>query len=164
MRPGALRWIAPEQVESEEPSSRTPKSDIYSFGCVALQESWLDTIVRSVLTRLQVLSGKQPWSEVREDAAVVLRLAKGQKPARPESRTMDDTHWDMIQRCWSPVDERPATVVLISTIQQFFRDCPPCLPLRDLLASWPSPTGSLPDEPSSSQSLSRTVDNLDMDN
>ena len=164
VRSGALRWAAPEQIQSEQPSDRTPKSDIYSFGCVALQESWLDTTVRSVLTCLQVLSGKQPWSEVREDAAVVLRLAKGQNPARPESQIMDDKHWDMVQCCWSSIDERPAAVVLISTIQELLGDCPPCPPLRDLLASCSGPTGSLPDEPSSSLDLSRTVDNLDMDN
>ena len=67
-RPGALRWIAPEQIESEETFSRTIKSDIYSFGCVALQGGLLDTDTRSVLIFLQVLSGKQPWSEVQQDA------------------------------------------------------------------------------------------------
>ena len=40
-RPGALRWIAPEQVD-EETFNRTTKSDIYSFGCVTLQGSSLD--------------------------------------------------------------------------------------------------------------------------
>ena len=40
-RPGALRWIAPEQVDSEETFNRTTKTDIYSFGCVALQGSSL---------------------------------------------------------------------------------------------------------------------------
>ncbi|KAF8557941.1 kinase-like protein [Imleria badia] len=42
-RPGALRWIAPEQVDPEEAFTRTTKSDIYSFGCVALQGRSLDT-------------------------------------------------------------------------------------------------------------------------
>ena len=37
VRPGALRWIAPEQVDPEETFNRTSKTDIYSFGCVALQ-------------------------------------------------------------------------------------------------------------------------------
>ena len=54
-RPGALRWIAPEQIESEETFSRTTKSDIYSFGCVALQGSSLDEDGRSVLS--DVLAG-----------------------------------------------------------------------------------------------------------
>ena len=68
-RPGALRWIAPEQVD-EETFNRTTKSDIYSFGCVALQESPLDSNSRpTILITLQVLSGKEPWSEVRQDSA-----------------------------------------------------------------------------------------------
>ncbi|KAF8552778.1 kinase-like protein [Imleria badia] len=123
-RPGALRWIAPEQIDPEKMSTRTPQSDIYSFGCVALQESSMDTISTFVLTVLQVLSGKQPWSEVREDAAVVLRLAKGHKPDRPVSRLMDDVYWNWIQSCWSTIEERPATAVIIFTIQQFLSQVP----------------------------------------
>ena len=42
-RPGALRWNAPEQVDPEETFKPTTKSDIYSFGCVALQGSSLDS-------------------------------------------------------------------------------------------------------------------------
>ena len=37
MRPGALRWAAPEQIDPEKAFDRTTKSDIYSFGCVSLQ-------------------------------------------------------------------------------------------------------------------------------
>ena len=76
-----------------------------------------------MLIILQVLSGKQPWSEFREDAAVVLRLAKGQKPSRPVSRPMDDVHWNWIQDCWSAIEERPTAEVIISTIQQFLSYC-----------------------------------------
>ena len=123
-RPGALRWIAPEQVDPEETFKRTTKTDIYSFGCVALQGSSLDSDARPMLISLQVLSGKQPWSEVREDSAVVLRLAKGHKPGRPESPTLNDSHWNLIQHCWSPMDERPAAEVIIPTIQQFLGHCP----------------------------------------
>ena len=43
-RLGALRWIAPEQIDADGTLNRaTTKSDIYSFGCVALQGSSLDT-------------------------------------------------------------------------------------------------------------------------
>ncbi|KAI9568805.1 kinase-like domain-containing protein [Boletus coccyginus] len=101
-RPGALRWIAPEQIDFENTFVRTTKSDIYSFGCLGLQ----------------VLSGKQPWSEVREDAAVVLRIARGYKPGRPASRPVDDLHWELIERCWLSIEERPA----VETI-----------PLRDIM-------------------------------
>ncbi|KAI9573320.1 kinase-like domain-containing protein [Boletus coccyginus] len=117
-RQGALRWIAPEQVDPGETFNRTSKTDIYSFGCV--------------------LSGKQPWSEVRKDATVVLRLAKGDKPGRPESRTLGDSHWNLIQDCWSEIEERPTAEVIISTIKQFLDHCPLSPPLCDLLPGWSS--------------------------
>ncbi|KAF8124563.1 kinase-like domain-containing protein, partial [Boletus edulis] len=84
--PGALRWSPPEQMEPKETFNRTTKSDIYSFGCIALQES-CDGHCR------QVLSGKLPWSEIREDMAVVLQMARGHKPSRPASCMLDDAHW-----------------------------------------------------------------------
>ena len=132
-RPGALRWIAPEQVDPEESFNRTTKSDIYSFGCVALHESPLDSDGCPMLTSLQVLSGKQPWSEVREDLAIVLRLAKGHKPGRPASRMLNDSRWNLIQYCWSPMEDRPAAEAIIPTIQQFLSSCPWSPPL---LRSW----------------------------
>ena len=158
-RPGALRWIAPEQVDPEETFNRTTKSDIYSFGCVALQGSSSDSDSTPMLIPLQVLSGKQPWSEVREDTAVVLRLAKGQKPGRPESQTLNDSHWNLIQHCWSPVEERPAAEVIISTIQQFLNSCPGTTRLCDLLPSW---LGQADLEAESTLSLSQAPVNPDV--
>jgi len=98
----------------------------------------MDSDVMPLLMSLQVLSGKLPWSEVREDLAIVLRLAKGNKPGRPESRTLDDSHWDFIQDCWSEIEERPAAEVIMSTIKQFLYHFPQTPPLRDLLRSWSS--------------------------
>ena len=135
-RPGALRWIAPEQVDLEKSFNRTTKTDIYSFGCVALQGSLLGSDAKFVLISLQVLSGKQPWSEIREDAAVILCLAKGHKPGRPDCRTLNDSHWNLLQRCWSRMEERPAAEGIISSIQQFLSCCLQYPPLRDLLRSW----------------------------
>ncbi|KAG6382172.1 WD40-repeat-containing domain protein [Boletus reticuloceps] len=133
-RPGALRWSAPEQILSEETFKRTTKSDIYAFGCVAVQ----------------VLSGKRPWSEVQEDGAVVLRLAKGQKPGRPESQKIDDSHWDLIQDCWSQIEERPAALTIISTLRQFLSHCLPSPPLCDSLVA----RSSNADAPASANTLS----------
>lgn len=136
--PGALRWIAPEQIDPEKSYNRTTKSDIYSFGCVALQGSYLHTNAAFALIFSQVLSGKQPWSEVRQDAAVVLHLAKGQKPGRPESATLHDSHWDLMQWCWSPVEERPPADVIVSLIQQLLSNCPKSQAHRDTLVLWSS--------------------------
>ncbi|KAG9312360.1 kinase-like domain-containing protein [Chiua virens] len=129
-RAGALRWTAPEQIDADQTSSRTTKSDVYSFGCVALQ----------------VLSGKQPWSEVREDAAVVLRLFEGRTPGRPESRPIADLHWDLIQSCWLPIQRRPDTIGIIDAIRSFLRHCPWSPPLRDVLRSWKIDSNSLESE------------------
>ena len=87
---------------------------------------------------LQVLSGTQPWSEVREDVAVVLHLAKGHKPDRPVSRAIDDAHWDLILHSWLPMEERPAPDRIISTIQRFLGCCLLSPPLRDSPALQPN--------------------------
>jgi len=127
-RPGAVRWAAPEQLVQNVQFSRTTKSDVYSFGCIALQ----------------VLTGKMPWSEIQGDIAVTLRLLEGHNPGRPPSPPVDDSHWGLIQGCWSPVAERPSMEEMIPTIQQFLNQCPPAELLRDLLASTfePPPTRS----------------------
>ena len=141
--PGALRWIAPEQVDPEETFNRTSKTDIYSFGCVALQGcSFTGSDPGPLLIPLQVLSGKQPWSEVRRDSTVMLHLAKREKPGQPESRTLNDLHWNLIQDCWSEIEECPAADVIISTIKQFLSHCPQSPPLCDLL-----PAGSSEADP-----------------
>ncbi|KAF8553450.1 kinase-like protein [Imleria badia] len=169
-RPGALRWMAPEQIESEESFNRTPKSDIYSFGCVALQGGLLDTNTRSMLIFLQVLSGKQPWSEVREDAAVVLRLAKGYKPGRPAYRAINDSYWNLIQYCWSPVEQRLTAELIIAAFQWFLNYCPQSPPLRNLLVSQSTHADFFVDVSSSSltqvttEDSTRSVDILDNEN
>ena len=89
-------------------------------------------------TSLQVLSGRQPWSEIKEDVAVVLRLAKGDKPGRPKSCALDDSHWNLIQACWLPVEQRPSMEAIISDIRMFMSHCPDSLPLCDSIKSWPS--------------------------
>ena len=67
---------------------------------------------------------------------VVLRLAKGHKPGRPVSRTLKDSDWNLIQDCWSPIEERPAAEAIISSIEQSLNYCPRSPPLCDLLGSW----------------------------
>lgn len=79
-----------------------------------------------------MLTGKYPWSEVRADAAVVLRLSQGLKPSRPIIPPIDEQHWALIQQCWSPVPERPLAEDVVSTLQQLLGTCIPLPPLREL--------------------------------
>ena len=88
-----------------------------------------------VLIFLQVFSGKQPWSEVHEEARIVLQLYRGHTPGRPESRTMEDAHWSFIQSCWSSLQERPAADTIVLIVQQFLNDRAPSVSLHDLFIS-----------------------------
>ena len=129
-RSGALRWVAPEQIDPEKGFDRTTKSDIYSFGCLSLQGCLLLMDAARSYSLLQVLSGKQPWSEVRQDVAILFCLAKGQKPGRPECQILQDSHWNFIQQCWSPMERRPCAEAIISFIRQSLDSCPRSRPLQ----------------------------------
>ena len=94
--------------------------------------------IGSSLIHLQVLSGKQPWSEIHEDTSLVLCLAQGRKPGRPKSRPIDEQHWEFINTCWSPIQEhRPTSRRIVSTIGDFLDQHSPAQPIRDLIASLP---------------------------
>ncbi|KAF8119230.1 kinase-like domain-containing protein [Boletus edulis] len=115
-RPGALRWNAPEQISSEKVSSNSKSV------------RWT--------TETDVLSGKQPWSEIGEEVVVILRLLKGEIPGRPESRPIDDQHWELIKRCLSRIpDRRPAANTIVSILEQFLEHFPHSQPLRDVIKS-----------------------------
>ncbi|TDL21801.1 kinase-like protein [Rickenella mellea] len=90
---GTLRWQAPEllNIVEGESTRRSEQSDIYSFGCVCLE----------------LMTGKPPFSEIRNDGAVMLAISKGQIPHRPHEnlnvieRGLDDTLWAFMQHCWT---------------------------------------------------------------
>ncbi|KAG6380398.1 hypothetical protein JVT61DRAFT_8516 [Boletus reticuloceps] len=51
---------------------------------------------------------------------------------------IDDSHWRLIQECWSTMEERPTAEVIKSVIRQFLNDGPRSPPLHDLIQSWSS--------------------------
>ena len=63
----------------------------------------------------------------------MFQLSQGNKPARPESRPIQDAHWALIEQCWSSVDQRPLAKDVVSSLQDFLRSCPTPLPLCDFL-------------------------------
>ncbi|KAG6379364.1 kinase-like domain-containing protein [Boletus reticuloceps] len=118
MKPGALRFAAPEHflVEEEQTMQPTIQSDIYSFGNLVFL----------------VLSGKRPWSEFKHDNAVIGQILRGMKPQRPSSRPIEDKHWELVDRCWSSVGDRPGAGGVASSLQQFLWSLPPLQPLNGL--------------------------------
>ncbi|KAF8125471.1 kinase-like domain-containing protein, partial [Boletus edulis] len=121
VRSGNIRWNAPELFSSSVSDERTTESDVYSFGCIALQASLSDIAFR-------------PWSEIRGDVALISRLSQGQAPGRPRSRPIDDQHWELVEQCLSQMpQDRPTANTVVSSIEQFLERFPHSQPLRDVI-------------------------------
>ncbi|KAG2349256.1 kinase-like protein [Suillus weaverae] len=110
---GNMRWMAPELlVEQEDGSSPRPskQSDIYSFGGIMLQ------------LRVQVLTNKIPYYHLSSDAAIILCIAKSQKPCRSRYPVLPDEHWKIIEQCWSTDPQvRPSTEKVDGEIKNEFQ-------------------------------------------
>ncbi|TDL21786.1 kinase-like protein [Rickenella mellea] len=106
---GTLRWQAPELLtigDEGESICRSEKCDIYSFGCVCLE----------------LMTGKPPFPEIRNDGAVMMAIAKGQTPQRPLEkvfeRGLDNKLWALMQECWNVYPAlRPRTGHLVEYFQ-----------------------------------------------
>ncbi|OAX37664.1 kinase-like protein [Rhizopogon vinicolor AM-OR11-026] len=103
-RPGALRWVAPELVVKDNAHiAPTFESDIYSFGSVMLQ----------------TLSGRLPWSEIKNLHFIIIKLYEECLPQRPESLPILDAHWDFIMLCMNLVIEsRPVAVEVVKWVKE----------------------------------------------
>ncbi|KAJ8584508.1 kinase-like protein, partial [Rhizopogon salebrosus TDB-379] len=103
-RPGALRWAAPELVvEDNDHIAPTFGSDIYSFGSVMLQ----------------TLSGRLPWSEIKNQTFIVVKLFEECLPQRPESLPILDAHWDFIMLCMNlVVESRPSAAEVVEWVNE----------------------------------------------
>jgi hypothetical protein len=91
--------MAPELLEMDLASS-TPASDTYSFAMVAVQ----------------IFSGQVPFSEAKSDAAVVAKVLRGTRPAKPEEahrRGLTAVIWEWLENCWQerPVSRPPMSLV-----------------------------------------------------
>ncbi|KAJ7318976.1 hypothetical protein DFH08DRAFT_819419 [Mycena albidolilacea] len=85
-RGGTARYQAPELFEGEDPARIHYGSDVYAFSCVCYE----------------ILSGMAPFHELRNDMAVMRKVANGHRPPRPMSclATALDGLWELMQKCW----------------------------------------------------------------
>ncbi|KAG2073458.1 kinase-like protein [Suillus decipiens] len=98
--PPSVRWAAPEHFDSQNVVAPTTESDIYSLGSVIYQ----------------ILTGREPYYEVRDKSKVAIEILDGNKPSRSHDTHIEDHHWLFMQKCWSVPESRPsaAEVLLFS--------------------------------------------------
>lgn len=106
-----VRWAAPELFDvpdtEDMPSSPKLESDVYSFGCIAYQ----------------VLSGQQPYCNIRSDHQVVVAILRGIKPKRPTVPAIEDCHWNFIEQCWVELSQRPPIANVRDLMYQYRDAC-----------------------------------------
>lgn len=59
-----------------------------------------------------------PYHYYNNDAQVLVALSRGLKPARPDESSIDDVHWEFMQRCWSAQGKRPASKQVRPSIEE----------------------------------------------
>ncbi|KAF8602298.1 kinase-like protein [Ceratobasidium sp. AG-I] len=109
---GTLRWMAPElrPMPPEEDSFgavRSRETDIYALG----------------MTMLEIITGRVPYSEFKDDRRVVHAVDNNIKPIRPQEllgpSRRENQMWDLLTECWdrSPKN-RPAAAVTLRMLQR----------------------------------------------
>ncbi|KAJ7878760.1 kinase-like domain-containing protein [Mycena olivaceomarginata] len=84
---GTARYQAPELFQVENTTETHYGSDIYAFACVCYE----------------ILTGKIPFHELRNDMAVMMRVSQGYRPPQPKAyscTTALDGLWELMQKCW----------------------------------------------------------------
>lgn len=112
---GSTRWMAPELLLAlVEDEVRAPPlstySDVYAFASVCLEVRLLRVVllIPGVLTRrrgrMQILTGRLPYSHRRTDHAVTVDVMRGVKPSRGAECLVDVAKtgelWTLMDKCW----------------------------------------------------------------
>jgi len=124
---GTCRWAAPEVMnpamnmeeddtellsgsDSEDPAVFfTQESDIYSFG----------------MTILEIFSGKHPFSEKRNDSAVVFCVIENKRPNLPPSLIEHEELGAIVKACWQQdPQDRPTIKLVCSKLDGIQLDTP----------------------------------------
>jgi serine/threonine protein kinase len=102
---GTVRWMSPELFGLEgfglNDSRRTKYSDCYALGMVIFE----------------VLSGQVPFPRDDNIYTVVAKVARGERPKRPEGKWFTNELWKTLEQCWSPKPEdRPAVDAVLDCL------------------------------------------------
>lgn len=113
------RWNAPELLEpvdilGQSKVSTSMPTDVWSFGMLSLE----------------LMTGRQPFSEVISDDAVAVQLTNGKLPPHPgsaaASQGLTDGLWALMLRCWNKrPDSRPSMTQIKAEINRLREDFTP---------------------------------------
>ncbi|KAG8790659.1 hypothetical protein FRC12_011373 [Ceratobasidium sp. 428] len=98
----SVRWAAPEILQGDIPYSY--RADIYSLG-------------------MEIISRQPPYSELKNDPAVITAVLNQRYPKRPEDTIpadseQGDTLWSLLKACWSWYpNDRPEAPYVINAIE-----------------------------------------------
>lgn len=102
---GSARWSAPELLDSNSQGFKvlpTQKSDIWSFGCVWYEVSVVPFSQCLVFNEPQIITGKSPFEEYKEEVSVVRALIiRKEIPAKNvNDARLEKWAWTMMKNCW----------------------------------------------------------------
>ncbi|KAK1231518.1 hypothetical protein PQX77_005350 [Marasmius sp. AFHP31] len=103
---GTTRWLAPELLQSDPPSSVLMSSDMYAYACVCYE----------IFT-----GGNMPFRELSEGAVLVAVVLNKKHPSRPSGASeLRDKMWDIMVACWNhKAQDRPTAKNVCSVIGGF---------------------------------------------
>jgi serine/threonine protein kinase len=100
----AYELIAPSEEEEEETIPRvTIATDIWAFGMTALEVSQRYRTSHGGLThlvRIQIITGKLPFFNIKYDTAVILSVMRGNRPKHETYPAISHSIWSILERCW----------------------------------------------------------------
>jgi len=104
---GPARWTAPEILDPPEGYDDEPpysfQSDIFAFA----------------MTVVEILTGKPPYSNIRNDSAVIFKILKRERPEMPENIVEFPKMQELISSCWKQeAEERPDATHVKNVLEQ----------------------------------------------
>jgi serine/threonine protein kinase len=125
---GTFPWESPELWLSDEENPRTYQSDIWAFGCVALEVGWSELVHPNAFSfKAQIQMGMTPWDPDHEGNLWRMRnrqlRARGRCPADEHNLSLGQHPilgevWGLMRRSWreNPV-ERPTAAELLDEFE-----------------------------------------------
>ncbi|KAG8970394.1 p21 protein (Cdc42 Rac)-activated kinase [Tulasnella sp. 419] len=102
---GAPRFLSPEILNNQP---RTIMSDMWAFGCVAIQ----------------VMTDRVPYSHINNNNGVQLAILRGDSPLPSDYTPLESSEtrlWDRLRACWQfDPAKRPSISAIISDLQEIY--------------------------------------------